>query len=135
MSRYDRACPSCGGMISPRQIPRGKAGGFHCPACGQKLRTNTAALKWAWIITLLLSILTCFLFGLRSQLAIALILISSVPFSFVVFVTIDLVTSVPLELVPRKSKLERHLARFDKICPACNEVILRGQIPSQELAG
>jgi predicted RNA-binding Zn-ribbon protein involved in translation (DUF1610 family) len=135
MTRYDEPCPSCGEMLSPGQTPIWQGGGFRCPACGRLLRTNTASLKWAWLITLFLSIGVCLLFGFRSRTAIGILLISSVPLSFVVFVIIGLVSSVPLELVPSKSKLQRHLARFDKKCPACNEVISPGQIPTWESSG
>ena len=140
MTRYDEPCPSCGEMISPGQIPIWQGGGFRCPACGRLLRTNTASLKWAWLITLFLSIGVCFLLGLGSKTAIGILLISSVPLSFVVFAIMGLVSSVPLELVPSKripgkTKLQRHLARFDKKCPACSEVISPRQIPTWQSGG
>lgn len=135
MTRYDEPCPSCGEMISPGQISTWQGGGFRCPACGRLLRTNTASLKWAWLITLFLSIGACLLFGIRSGTAIGILLISSVPLSFVVFVIIGLLSSVPLELVPSKSKLQRHLARFDRKCPACSEVISPKRIPTWESGG
>ncbi len=137
LSRYDRKCPSCGKIISPVQSPIWESGGFPCPGCGRLLRTNTVSLKWAWVITLFFTIGTCSLFGLRSPTAIAALLISSVPLSFVVFAIIGLVSSVPLELVPvpSKSKLQRHLSRFNRKCPACSEAIRPGQIPTWESAG
>jgi hypothetical protein len=140
MTRYDEPCPSCGEMISPGHMPIWQGGGFPCPTCGRLLRTNTASLKWAWIITLFLAIGACFLFGFRSRTAIGILLICSVPLSFVVFVIIGLLSSVPLELVPSnrirgKGKLQRHLARFDKKCPACSEAISPKQIPTWESGG
>src|SRR6266568_2768571 len=106
MSRYDRECPACGKMISPRQIPLWESGGFPCPGCSQLLRTNTSSLKWAWVLTLFLIIDTGFLFGVRSSIAIVALLMSSVPLSFVTSALLGLVSPTQLELVPTKSRLE-----------------------------
>src|SRR5690242_8872279 len=136
MSRYDRKCPACGKVISPLQIPLRESGGFPCPGCSQSLRSNTSALKWAWVLTLFLIISTGFLLGIRSSIAIAALLLSAVPFSFVIYAVLGLVSPPPLELVPTKrkregrSRLQRHLARFDKTCPACGATVSPKQIPT-----
>ena len=136
MSRYERQCPACGKMISPRQIPLWESGGFPCPACSQLLRSNTSSLKWAWAVALFLVIDTGFLLGARSSIAIVALLTSSLLLSFVIYAIFGLVSPPRLEQVPTKTKLEgksrlqRHLARFDRRCPACDEVISPKQIPT-----
>lgn len=141
MSRYDRECPACGKMISPSQIPLWETGGFPCPACSQLLRSNTSSLKWAWALTLFLIIDTGSLFGGRSPIAIVVLLISSLPLSYVIYAIFGLVSPPELEQVSRKTKLEgksrlqRHLARFDRRCPACDEVISPKQIPTWQSVG
>jgi hypothetical protein len=141
MSRYDRECPACGGMISPSQIPIWESREFPCPRCGQLLRSNTSHLKWAWVLTLFLTIGACFLFGVRSSTAIVALLFSSVPLSFVIYALFGLVSPPTLELVPTKRRLEsknglqRHLARFNRKCPACSEVISPKQIPTWQSHG
>src|SRR6476646_6461379 len=122
MSRYDSECPVCGKMISPRQIPLWESGGFPCPTCSQLLRSKTSSLKWAWVLTLFLIIDSGFLFGVRSSIAIVALLTSSLPLSFVIYAIFGLVSPARLEQVPTKTKLEgksrlqRHLARFDRRC-------------------
>jgi hypothetical protein len=73
------------------------------------------------------------LLGLRGPTAIAVLLISSVPLSFLINALICLIVLNPLELVPKKdpgkNKLQRHLTRFNRNCPACGEVILPAQVP------
>lgn len=141
MSRYDRECPACGKVISPLQVPLRESGGFPCPGCSQLLRSNTSSLKWAWVLTLFLIISTGTLFGIRSSIAIAALLLGAVPFSFVIYAALGLVSPPPLELVPAKrkregrSRLQRHLARFDKTCPACGETISPKQIPTLQSLG
>ena len=140
MSRYDRECPACC-MISPRQIPIWESGGFSCPGCGQLLRSNASRLKWAWVLTLFLTIGACFLFGVRSAIAIVALLFSSVLLSFVTYALFGLVSPPPLELAPSKrtlesmDRLQRHLSRFDRRCPACDEVISLKQIPTWQSHG
>jgi hypothetical protein len=140
LSRYDRNCPSCGKMMSPMQIPIWQSGGFPCPGCGRLLRSSVPSLKLAWLITLFITIGICFFFRLSSPTAIAILLITSVALSFIVNAVMGLVSMVPLELVPRKlvpskNRLQRHLARFDRICPSCGEVVLQSQIPIWESGG
>ena len=140
MSRYDRECPACGRMISPRQVPVWESGGFPCPDCSQLLRTNTSSLKWAWLITLFVTIGICLLAGVRNSIAIVVLLMSAVPLSFVTFALFSLVSPAQLELVPIRrrpetSRVQLHLARFDKKCPACGEVIPASQIPTWQSRG
>jgi hypothetical protein len=139
MSRFDRQCPACGKMLSLRQqIP---SSGFPCPGCSQLLRTSTSSLKWAWVLTLFLVIGTGILFRVRNSIAIVALLLSSLPLSFVTFALFGLVSPMPIERVPTKNKLEgksrlqRHLARFDKRCPACGEVVSPKQIPIWQSVG
>jgi len=141
MSRYDRECPACGRMISPRQTPLWESGGFPCPGCSQLLRTNTSSLKWAWVLTLFLTIDAGFFWGARGSIAIVALLMSSVPLSFVIYALFALAFPTQFELVQAKSRLEsksklqRHLARFDRRCPACGEVISPKQIPTWQSIG
>jgi predicted RNA-binding Zn-ribbon protein involved in translation (DUF1610 family) len=141
MSRYDRECPACGRMISPRQVPLWQPRGFPCPGCSQLLLTNNSSLKWAWALALFLIIDIDFLFGVRSSVAIVTLLLGSVPLSFVIGALVGLVSPSPLELVPpkrrleSKSRLQLHLARFDKRCPACGEMISPKQIPTWQSVG
>jgi predicted RNA-binding Zn-ribbon protein involved in translation (DUF1610 family) len=125
-------------MISPRQIPLWESSGFACPGCSKLLRSGTSSLKWVWVLTLFLVIGTGFLFGVRSSIAIVALLMSSLPLSFVTYALFGLVFPTPLELVPTKrrpSRLQRHLARFNKRCLACGEVISPKQIPTWQSVG
>lgn len=132
MALYDRKCPACGATVSRIQVPKQEPGGWPCPACGQRLRSARVSIKPAWVISLAISAGACLFFKLSGSTSVVVILIASLPLSFIVHGVIGLFLSIPLELFNER---RQHVSRYDKKCPSCGEIISPTQVPRRQPAG
>jgi ribosomal protein S27AE len=100
MPERRRKCPRCGQVVVPSKIPEGgqQQDGFPCPACGAGLRVSSTNLILSWVVSLALSSVFCFYFGVRGYLSIAFILASSLPLSFFVNAALAVIFPPPLKL-------------------------------------
>jgi hypothetical protein len=93
MLEHRRRCPRCEELVVvPKLEGRVKKEGFSCAACGANL-TLSSNLVLTSVVSLALSSVCCFFFGVRGYISLAFIAASSLPLSF--FVDGALVALVP----------------------------------------
>jgi hypothetical protein len=101
LARFDKRCPACGEVVSPKQIPIWQSVGFQCPTCAAILKTSALPVKFILPFSFTASLLLCIMLRLRGLTVILVSLGATVPMYLVVYAIVGLIVPPGLELVAK----------------------------------
>jgi predicted nucleic acid-binding Zn ribbon protein len=100
MSRYSKACPVCGTVIIPSEVPYQDS--FPCPSCGEWLTYDQRYSPLIWAGSILATILITLYLGYRDAMFIFIVIVGSWVLGLLGIAVVGILIPPPLKRVQGK---------------------------------